>query len=159
MAHFWFLFISAMILAAGGCGIMACLISNLPKKANRIIAIVGVMLILVGLTGMISIDYAVDNASVSNTETSVYTMSKLTTSTVFFEDNGEVKTWSLNDNSYLSIKEATDEYSNVVVKITKDKEVDWLIDFKTQSWEHIVYLDAELYARYKNPDILYEKGN
>ena len=37
-------------------------------------------------------------------------------------------------------------------------DVDWLIDFKTQSTKYVVYLDSELYAKYKNPTVSYEKG-
>ncbi len=158
MEHFLILFIVSLICAAGGSGLMACLISTLPKKANRIIAIVSAVLFVVGLTGVISINKSVDRADVTNTENAIYDISKLTTSTVFFETDGEIKSWSLNDATYISVKEATDEYSNVVVQTTNDKDVDWLIDFKTQSTKYVVYLDANTYAKYKNPTVLYEKG-
>jgi hypothetical protein len=158
MEHFLILFIVALICAAGGTGLMACALAILPKKLNRIMVIVCLCLFAVGLAGLISINMSVDRADLTKTETNVYDISKLTTSTVFFEVEDEIKSWSLDDTSYVSVKEATDEYSNVVVKTTTDKDVDWLFDFKTQSTKYVVYLDSELYAKYKNPTVLYEKG-
>lgn len=138
---------------------MACFVSPiLPKKSIKIIALICAILFVFGLTGLISVNTAVKKAAVSNTEESVHTISKLTTNTVFFDVDGDVKSWSLDDTNYILVKKATDEYSNVVIKTITDKDVDWLIDFKTQSVKYVVYLDSELYERYKNPNILYERG-
>lgn len=158
MEHFVLLFIVACICAAGITGLMHCLISNLPKKPKHIMTVVSTVFFVIGLTGLISINMAVDRADLTNTETNVYDISKLTTSTVFFEVEDKIKSWSLDDTSYISVKEATDEYSNVVVKTTTDKDVDWLFDFKTQSTKYVVYLDTNTYAKYKNPTVLYERG-
>lgn len=158
MEHFWILFIVSLICAAGGTGLMACALATLPKKLNRIMVVVCLCLFAVGLAGLISINSAVKHANITNTDTVEYEISKLTTNTVFFNVDDDVKSWSLDDTNYIVVKKASDEYSNVVVKTTNDKDVDWLINFKTQSTKYVVYLDSELYEKYKNPNVLYEKG-
>ena len=157
MEHFFILFIVALICAAGGTGLMACAMATLPKKLNRIMVVVCLCLFAIGLAGLISINSAVKHANITNTDTVVYEISKVTTSAVFFEKEGESTAMQFT-NDYITVSEASDEYSNVVVKTTNDKDVDWLIDFKTQSTKYVVYLDSGLYAKYKNPTVLYEKG-
>ena len=157
MEHFLILFIVALICAAGGTGLMACAMATLPKKLNRIMVVVCLCLFAVGLVGLISINNAVNRANITNADTVKYEISKLTTSAVFFEKDGESTAMQFT-NDYITVSEASDEYSNVVVKTISDKDVDWLIDFKTQSTKYIVYLDSELYEKYKNPTVLYEKG-
>lgn len=157
MEHFFILFIVALICAAGGTGLMACAMATLPKKLNRIMVVVCLCLFAVGLAGLISINSAVRHAYITNTDTVEYEISKVTTSAVFFEKDGESTAMQFS-NDYITVSEASDEYSNVVVKITNDKDVDWLINFKTQSTKYVVYLDSELYAKYNNPTVLYEKG-
>lgn len=136
---------------------MACALATLPKKLNRIMVVVCLCLFAVGLVGLISINSAVKHAYITNTDTVEYEISKLTTSAVFFERDGESTAMQFT-NDYITVSEASDEYSNVVIKTTSDKDVDWLIDFQTQSVKYVVYLDSELYERYKNPTVLYEKG-
>ena len=157
MEHYLILFIVALFCAAGGAGLMACAISTMPKKINRIMVIVCLCLIAVGLAGLISINSAVRNSNIVNTDTVEYEISKVTTSAVFFEKDGKSTAMQFS-NDYITVSEASDEYSNVVVKTTSDKDVDWLIDFKSQSTKYVVYLDSELYEKYKNPTVLYEKG-
>lgn len=157
MEHFLILFIVALICAAGGTGLMACALATLPKKLNRIMIVVCLCLFAVGLAGLISINHSVKHADITNIDTIEYEISKVTTSAVFFEKDGE-STEMQFVNDYITVSEASDEYSNVVVKTTSDKDVNWLIDFKTQSTKYVVYLDSELYAKYKNPTVLYEKG-
>ena len=156
MEHFWILFIVALICAVGGIGLIACAISTLPKKLNRVMVFVCLCLFAVGLVGLISMNSAVKHANITNTDTVTYEISKVTTSAVFFEKEGESTAMQFAND--LMVLEASDAYSNVVVKTTSDKDVDWLIDFKTQSIKYVVYLDSELYAKYKNPTVLYEKG-
>lgn len=157
MEHFLILFIVALICATGCTGLMACALATLPKKLNRIMVVVCLCLFAVGLAGLISINSAVKHANITNTDTVEYEISKVTTSAVFFEKEGESTAMQFT-NDYITVSEASDEYSNVVVKTTSDKDVDWLIDFKAQSTRYVVYLDSELYAKYKNPTVLYEKG-
>ena len=157
MEHFLILFIVALICAAGGTGLMACALATLPKKLNRIMVVVCLCLFAVGLAGLISINSSVKHANITNTDTVEYEISKVTTSAVFFEKDGESTAMQFS-NDYITVSEASDDYSNVVVKTISDKDVDWLINFKTQSTKYVVYLDSELYAKYKNPTVLYEKG-
>lgn len=157
MEHFLILFIVALICAAGGTGLMACALATLPKKLNRIMVVVCLCLFAVGLAGLISINSSVKHANITNTDTIEYEISKVTTSAVFFEKDGESTAMQFS-NDYITVSEASDEYSNVVIKTISDKDVDWLIDFKTQSVKYVLYLDSELYAKYKNPTVLYEKG-
>lgn len=157
MEHFLILFIVALICAAGGTGLMACAMATLPKKLNRIMVVVCLCLFAVGLVGLISINNAAEHANITNTDTVEYEISKLTTSAVFFEKDGESTAMQFT-NDYITVSEASDKYSNVVIKTISDKDVDWLINFKTQSTKYVVYLDSELYEKYKNPTVLYEKG-
>ena len=54
MEHFWIVFILALICAAGGTGLMACSLSTLPRKANKIMIFVCLGIVIVGIAGFIS---------------------------------------------------------------------------------------------------------
>ena len=59
---------------------------------------------------------------------------------------------------YVKVKQAEDDRVNIVVKITKTKNVDWLIDFEVKTYRYDVILDSNVYARYLNNNILFERS-
>ena len=158
MEHFWIVFILALICAAGGTGLMACSLSTLPRKANKIMIFVCLGIVVVGIAGFISMSSAIKKTEISKSEEMVYEISKVTTNSFIFEnDNGTDTSMSLAEY-YVTVNEATGEYSNVVVKSTTLKKVNWIIDFETEDSTFAVYLDSDVYNRYKNPNTLYERA-
>ena len=157
MEHFWIVFVLALICAAGGTGLMACSISTLPKKANKIMIFVCLGILVIGIAGFISMSSAINKTEISKSEEMVYEISKVTTNDCVFENDNGTDTLISFAEHYVTVNEATEEYSNVVVKSTTYKNVDWIIDFETESSTFAVYLDSDVYNRYKNPNTLYER--
>jgi hypothetical protein len=94
---------------------------------------------------------------VSNVVEQVYPIDKLTTGQVLFTRDDDQIGMSLGE-SYVKVKQAEDDQVNIVVKITETKNVDWLIDFEFETYRYDVILDSNVYARYLNNNILFERS-
>jgi predicted PurR-regulated permease PerM len=148
-------FIFGFMFSIALTGWMALLVSSFSKKTNSIIAISCLFVFIIGISGFASVFNAINKTEAVQTEKYTYEINRVTQDIVFF-NNGETEISIYLDEASMSVQESTDNYKNVVVKSIAYKNVDWFIDFKQRIVSYDVYLDHDIYARYKNPDILYE---
>lgn len=150
-------FVLALLLSLGGCGLMFCGLWQKRCKKQLILAWISFAILVIGIICFSFMNNAIKNTEVSNIVEQSYPIDKLTTGQVFFTRDDDQIGMSLSE-SYVKVKQAEDDQVNVVVKITETKNVDWLIDFEHSSTKYEVLLDDDTYKRYKNNDILFERS-
>lgn len=156
--HFLIIMILAILLSFGGCGLMFCGLCTDKHKYKKTIAWISFFVLIVGIIGFASMNNAIKNTEVSNTTEEVYDIDKLTTGQVYFTNKDENNIGISLAESYIEVKQSDRDINNVVVKTTEDKVVNWLIDFEYSSAKYEVLLDADVYERYKNNNILFERS-
>lgn len=157
--HFLIIMILAILLSFGGCGLMFCGLCADKHEYKKTIAWISFAVLIVGIIGFASMNNAIKNTEVSNTTEEIYDIDKLTTGQVYFTNKDDNNIGISLAESYIEVKQSDRDIDNVVVKTTEDKVVNWLIDFEYSSAKYEVLLDADVYARYKNNNILFERSS
>ena len=128
------------------------------KKCTQrlVLAWISFAILVIGIVCLSFMNHAIKNTEVSNVVEQVYQIDKLTTGQVIFTRDDQIG-MSLSE-SYVKVKQAEDDQVNIVVKITETKNVDWLIDFEFETYRYDVILDSNVYTRYLNNNILFERS-
>jgi Flp pilus assembly protein CpaB len=156
--HVIIVFVLALLLSFGGCGLMFCGLWQKKCKQRLVLAWISFAILVIGIVCFSFMNHAIKNTEVSNVVEQVYPIDKLTTGQVLFTRDDDQIGMSLSE-SYVKVKQAEDDQVNIVVKITETKNVDWLIDFEFETYRYDVILDSNVYARYLNNNILFERSN
>jgi hypothetical protein len=155
--HVIIVFVLALLLSFGGCGLMFCGLWQKKCKQRLVLAWISFAILVIGIVCFSFMNHAIKNTEVSNVVEQVYPIDKLTTGQVLFTRDDDQIGMSLGE-SYVKVKQAEDDQVNIVVKITETKNVDWLIDFEFKTYRYDVILDSNVYARYLNNNILFERS-
>ena len=155
--HIIILFVLAFLLSLGSCGLMFCGLWQNKCKKRLVLAWISFAILVIGIVCLSFMNHSIKNTEVSNVVEQVYQIDKLTTGQVFFTSDDNQTGMSLSE-SYVKVKQAEDDQVNIIVKITETKNVDWIIDFEVETYRYDVILDSNVYARYLNNNILFERS-
>jgi heme/copper-type cytochrome/quinol oxidase subunit 1 len=118
--HVIIVFVLALLLSFGGCGLMFCGLWQKKCKQRLVLAWISFAILVIGIVCFSFMNHAIKNTEVSNIVEQVYPIDKLTTGQVLFTRDDDQIGMSLSE-SYVKVKQAEDYQVNIVVKITETK--------------------------------------